>query len=178
MSVNSSILISFARGVSKVASQLGLSGQLLLPAPSRKISLRDRYYAAIRDEELRKHTEARFLSGHYQDSVFEAYKYVNNYIKRRTKITGIDGSKLMELTFTPNNPVLVLNNFTTASEKDEQAGYMKLFAGSMLGIRNPRAHENSFDNDPERALELLNFANHLLNKAKLSKRKRRKKSDN
>ena len=48
--------------------------------------------------------------------------------------------------------------------KDEQRGYMDIFAGSMTGIRNPRAHEHDLADEPEVALELLVLANHLMRK--------------
>ena len=41
---------------------------------------------------------------------------------------------------------------------------MKIFAGSMTGIRNPRAHQHDLMDDPEVALELLGLANHLMRK--------------
>jgi len=42
---------------------------------------------------------------------------------------------------------------------------MDIFAGTMTGIRNPRAHENDFDNDPFAAVRLLSLADHLLQRA-------------
>ena len=41
---------------------------------------------------------------------------------------------------------------------------MDIFAGSMTGIRNPRAHEHDLVDEPEVALELLALANHLMRK--------------
>ena len=41
---------------------------------------------------------------------------------------------------------------------------MDLFAGSMTGVRNPRAHEYKLTDEPEVALELLILANHLMRK--------------
>ncbi|MCJ2063133.1 TIGR02391 family protein [Methylobacterium sp. J-088] len=167
-------VIAFAREISAIVKRVGLGGQPLLSPPKRTITLAERYLASVKDEELRRHTESRFSAGHYQDAVLEAFKYVNNYIKRRVRIPGQDGVKLMELAFSPNSPILCLNEFYSASQKDEQAGYMRIFAGAMQGVRNPRAHENEFDDDPERALELLSLANHLLEKAKIAKKKRKK----
>jgi hypothetical protein len=45
----------------------------------------------------------------------------------------------------------------------------------MTGIRNPRAHENDFDNDPFIAIQLLSLADHLLDRAKRAKRTRSKR---
>lgn len=70
----------------------------------------------------------------------------------------------MREAFSANSPTLKLNKFVSASEKDEQRGYMDIFAGTMIGIRNPRAHEHELDDEPEVALEILVLANHLMRK--------------
>jgi len=78
--------------------------------------------------------------------------------------TALDGADLMRTVFSANSPVLKLNAFQSQSDKNEQLGYMKIFAGSMTGIRNPRAHQHDLMDDPEVALELLGLANHLMRK--------------
>jgi hypothetical protein len=75
----------------------------------------------------------------------------------------------MELVFAPNSPLLSWSGRTTTSEQDEQKGYHRLYAGAMLGIRNPVTHEFNWIEDSEVALELLVFAQHLLRKAKAAK---------
>lgn len=56
----------------------------------------------------------------------------------------------------------------TQSQIDEQKGYHRLYSGAMLGIRNPTTHEFGWVDEPELALELVVFAQHLLRKAKLA----------
>ena len=46
---------------------------------------------------------------------------------------------------------------------------MMLYAGAMLGIRNPTTHEFNWVEDEDVALELLVFAQHLLRKARSAK---------
>ena len=46
------------------------------------------------------------------------------------------------------------------SDKDEQKGFMQLFAGAVSGLRNPRAH-GFVQDDPERALEFIAFVSLL-----------------
>ena len=70
----------------------------------------------------------------------------------------------MKEVFSANSPVLKLNAFESQSEKDEQIGYMEIFAGAMVGIRNPRAHEHELADQPEAALEMIVLANHLMRK--------------
>jgi uncharacterized protein (TIGR02391 family) len=50
---------------------------------------------------------------------------------------------------------------TGQSGKDEQEGFGALFRGSMLGVRNPRAHDLFRTQDPQQALEYLGFASLL-----------------
>ena len=45
--------------------------------------------------------------------------------------------------------------------QDEREGFLALFRGAMLGIRNPKAHELFTLEDPQRALEYLGFASLL-----------------
>ena len=48
----------------------------------------------------------------------------------------------MNKAFSVNNPVVVLDDLSTESGRNVQQGYMQIFAGSMIGIRNPKAHAN------------------------------------
>ena len=54
----------------------------------------------------------------------------------------LDGASLMHTAFSPNNPIIVLDDLSTDSGQNIQKGYMEIFAGAMIGIRNPKAHEN------------------------------------
>ena len=48
----------------------------------------------------------------------------------------------MRAAFSPKNPIIVFEDLRSASGQDVQEGYMEIFAGSMIGIRNPKAHDN------------------------------------
>lgn len=104
-----------------------------------------------------------FVSGFYAQAVEEAFKYVDNAVKKKCR-SASSGVKLMEWALSPNTPILQLNGLVSQSEQDEQAGYHRLFAGSMLGVRNPCAHENNWITDAMAALEVIVFAQHLLRK--------------
>jgi len=66
----------------------------------------------------------------------------------------------MEHVFSPKNPILKFNNLADASDMDEQRGFMMLFSGAVIGLRNPRAHKIIKD-DPEKALEFIAFVSLL-----------------
>jgi uncharacterized protein (TIGR02391 family) len=82
---------------------------------------------------------------------------------------GLSGTKLMLQVFSAASPKLFWTNRITTSERDEQQGYLQLYAGAMLGIRNPVTHEFGWVDDPLLSLELILFAQHLLRKAKVAK---------
>lgn len=105
-----------------------------------------------------------FRDGYYARAVEEAFKLLNNAVREKSEIANQDGAGLMRSAFSFNSPVLYLNAFQSQSERDEQLGYMDIFAGSMTGIRNPRAHDHQLADDPDVALELLVLANHLMRK--------------
>ncbi len=41
-------------------------------------------------------------------------------------------------------------------------GYMQILQGTMTGIRNPRAHEHAYLDEPHNALEILALCNHVV----------------
>lgn len=108
----------------------------------------------------------RFESGHLADAIEACLKEVNAAVKARNKErTGkeFDGADLMRNTFSPKNPVITLADQSTESGKNEQQGYMDIFAGAMTGIRNPKAHGNIVI-DEKRAIHLLYLASLLMYK--------------
>ena len=113
-----------------------------------------------------KTSKKRFEDGQFADSVEAALKAVNTRVKDYTKSkTGEehDGAELMNFTFSLNKPVIVLDDLSTQIGKDIQRGYMQIFAGSMTGIRNPKAHDN-VTIDATRAIHFLFLASLLMSK--------------
>lgn len=78
--------------------------------------------------------------------------------------------KRMQTAFSPNKPLLRLNECVSTSEQNEQSGYMQILAGCMVGIRNPRAHDSDWEDTEERSLQLLSFANHLMERILVSEK--------
>jgi len=71
----------------------------------------------------------------------------------------LDGTALMNFAFN-NSLVIALNQLKTDSEKDIQNGYMHMFMGVMLAIRNPKAHDN-IELREEEAMRVLILLSHL-----------------
>jgi uncharacterized protein (TIGR02391 family) len=105
----------------------------------------------------------RFEAGHYADAVEAVLKDLNSKIKTYVcKATGqeFDGSDLMQRAFSPNAPIIRLADLSTEDGRNIQKGYMQIFAGTMTGIRNPKAHSNVAIN-AQRALHHLHLVSLL-----------------
>lgn len=108
------------------------------------------------------HCKDLYRNKHYAEAIFTAYKVIFNELKDITGISNLDGKQLAEKAFSLNSPLVKLNHLQTQSEKDEQLGFMMLFSGAALGIRNPKAHDLINQTDELRALQYLSFASLLL----------------
>jgi uncharacterized protein (TIGR02391 family) len=102
-----------------------------------------------------------FDNGHYSQSTFEAYKYVDKEVARLAG-SSESGVKLMMAVLSEGNPIVRLTPCITTSEKDEQKGYQFLFAGSTMAIRNPRGHQYAVKDSPDDCLDHLSLASMLL----------------
>jgi hypothetical protein len=71
-----------------------------------------------------------FDDGHYAQSTFEAFKFVDEEIQRISGITDY-GTSLMMKAFSGSPPKVALNKCVTTSEKNEQEGFKFLFAGGV-----------------------------------------------
>jgi uncharacterized protein (TIGR02391 family) len=115
-------------------------------------------------------SESLFKTGNYASAIFEASKAVHNYVRDKTGLpSDLDGVNLMERVFNENKPILQLNELLDQSDKNEQKGFKLMFMGSQMGIRNPKAHENVKQEDPNRTLEYLSMASLLMKRIDESK---------
>jgi len=118
----------------------------LPPAPSPAI------------DTIRLHPRVRAVSsklfndGHYRLAIFRACLALNEAVQQRSGRSDLDGTSLMQHVFSKDKPVLKFNR-----HPDEQQGYMWMFSGMSMAVRNPRAHQVgvSEDLDANEALELL-----------------------
>lgn len=87
--------------------------------------------------------KAELLTDNYFHAVLEANK---GLFQRIRDISGLetDGIALIEQAFSAN-PIVIINNFTTSSEKNEHTGFCNLLKGLCAMFRNPTAHEPKVD---------------------------------
>lgn len=102
-----------------------------------------------------------FDNGHYAQATFEAFKFLDKEVQHHSGLTE-SGFKLMMQVFGSDSPAIQLTPLSTTSELDEQKGYQFTFAGSVLAIRNPRGHEFSVMDSPDKCLDHLSLVSLLL----------------
>jgi uncharacterized protein (TIGR02391 family) len=112
--------------------------------------------------DLPRKVRSLFDDGHWEQAVFEAFKYIEKEVKRISGLRGKTGYALMMDAFNEANAKVRLNGLATESEIDEQRGYRAIFAGASAGIRNPRGHEVDIGDTPDEALDYLALASLLL----------------
>lgn len=111
-------------------------------------------------------SKSKFIKGEYCDSVESALKEINNRLKLIViNKTGreYDGADLMRKVFSVNDPIIKLDDLSYQSGRNVQEGYMEMFAGAIIGIRNPKAHKNR-KITKEDAVRKLHFASMLMYK--------------
>jgi uncharacterized protein (TIGR02391 family) len=79
------------------------------------------------------------LTENYFHAVLESAKSV---FERIREISGLnsDGSKLIDETICSNSPMIIINSFSSESERNEQTGFANLLKGFCSMFRNPTAH--------------------------------------
>lgn len=108
-----------------------------------------------------------FDDGHGAEATFHAFKFIEKIVQKHSGSTDI-GRKLMMNAFNKNNPLIKLNSLANDSELDEQDGYSFIFAGAVMGVRNPGGHEIELSDDPDVCLEHLAFGTFLLRRLERS----------
>src|SRR5579885_1683493 len=110
-----------------------------------------------------------YRDGHYRQAVLDASIALVNYVKEKSHRHDLDGSGLMSTVFSANKPILAFNDLSNQTERDEQEGFMHLFMGTVLALRNPRAHA-IFDDSPEMALDYIAFLSMLAKRLDAARR--------
>ena len=111
---------------------------------------------------------AELIADNYFHAVMEANK---GLFQRIRDISGVeaDGNRLIEQVFS-TNPVIIINNYISQSEKDEHAGFCNLLKGLCSMFRNPLAHEPKVEwpiseQDALEILGIISYCHRRLDKA-------------
>jgi len=113
---------------------------------------------------IRVIAKRKFDNEFYADAVETSLKELNNIVKVEYKnISGeeLDGARLMQKVFSVNNPVFQFADISTETGRNIQQGYMNIFSGAMIGIRNPKAH-NNLNPDKIKSIHLLQIASFMM----------------
>ncbi len=104
-----------------------------------------------------------FDDGHYRQATLYAFIRIEERVQKDSSSNDM-GFNLMMSAFNQDNPRIALNEMSDRSEQGEQRGYQHIFAGSMAGIRNPRAHSTTFPETMDECLDHLSLASALMRK--------------
>ena len=107
-----------------------------------------------------EHAFQHYLNGHYREAVLNSIVAVFDLIRSRTGLD-LDGSNLVGEAFSLEKARLVLSELDSESGRNDQKGFMQIFSGAYLGIRNPKAHSLAHDLDQTKAAQYLVFASLL-----------------
>jgi uncharacterized protein (TIGR02391 family) len=141
--------------------KVGAFGSLLKPSDGKLKIAFD--WSDIHAEIVRV-SKARFVPPHYADAVEAAFKEINDIVKSEyIKSVGNeeDGATLMRKAFAHTKPIFKMTDMSSESARNIQEGYMNIFAGVMIGIRNPKAHANVVIDEKD-AWEKIVIASHLM----------------
>jgi uncharacterized protein (TIGR02391 family) len=162
MSAPETLLKALVVAASSIQSAANEAGLGVTVEDAEPLSVFDR---VITEPEIIAVSRESFRDGYYAYAVEQCFKELSTQVRRITG-SAADGVPLMESVFSAKAPKLKLNPGVTLADKDEQRGYMELYAAAVMGIRNPRAHDTQRQDDAATALELLVLGNHLLRTAK------------
>lgn len=112
-----------------------------------------------------------FADGHFESAITEAFKSLEVRV-RNTTTSSKSGATLMGDAFRTDGTVLDVASHAGRSGEDEREGFLHIFRGAMIGVRNPGAHELFQQGDPQQALEYLGFASLLHRRIDVAEGKR------
>lgn len=108
--------------------------------------------------DLRSDAVPEYVDGHYQSSVRTAFRVLEERIRDEGGFSQDDtGMGMAQEAFSENGGPL-----TFAEVEAEKRGWMYLYAGGFGALRNPPSHRDEDSIDQQRALEILNYVDMLL----------------
>lgn len=114
------------------------------------------------------------LAENYFHAILEAAKSVADKLRERTGLTD-DGATLVDRALAGDLPLLVINSFSSETEKSEQRGFANLVKGLFGMFRNPTAHAPKIEwavnkEDAEDVFTLLSLAHRRIDAARMRSR--------
>lgn len=106
---------------------------------------------------LPENVVALFKHEHYSEAVFEAFKYIEDQVRKKSSLEDKYGTDLMRKAFHCEDGILTNKKLPNA----ERQSQMELFSGAIGFIKNPKSHK-VIELTQNKANELLHFANYLL----------------
>ncbi len=112
-----------------------------------------------------------FNNGNYEKAVFSAYRHLETKVREKAKLTPNDfGQDLVTKAFNPDRGML---RILTCETRNEEAGIFNLFLGAIKTFKNPPSHRIVYYDNPKSALQIIVFAELLLNLVKISVKRKR-----
>lgn len=116
---------------------------------------------------VRQLAERGFENNLFADAISACMREINTIVKNHVRAAikqELDGAPLMTRAFSAANPIIQFtDDLTTETGRNIQLGYMKIFEGAMIGIRNPKAHQNLYP-DENKTIHLLFIASFMFTK--------------
>jgi uncharacterized protein (TIGR02391 family) len=114
------------------------------------------------------------LAENYFHAILEAAKSVADKLRQRTGLTD-DGATLVDRALAGELPLLVINSFSSETEKSEQRGFANLVKGLFGMFRNPTAHAPKIGwavnkEDAEDVFTLLSLVHRRIDAARMPSR--------
>jgi uncharacterized protein (TIGR02391 family) len=152
----------------------GLAASTLPEAERRASELKKDLASRGTHPDVLEFCRAELLADNYFHAVQEAVKSLVEKLRKRTGLID-DGNDLFDRAFGGSEPLLVINDFQTMSEKSEQKGFLNLLKGTYSTFRNPTAHAPRKDwemkkEDAEDLLSLLSFIHRRIDKCRMPRR--------
>lgn len=137
-------------------------------AQQRAITLKGKLEKRKAHSMIFQYCKSELLQNNYFHAVFEAMKGLMQRI-RTISGSSLDGTRLIEYVFS-KDPVLIINNFQSQSEKDEHTGFCNLLKGLCGMFRNTEAHEpkitwNVTEQDALEILAIVSYCHRRLDSA-------------
>jgi uncharacterized protein (TIGR02391 family) len=98
-----------------------------------------------------------FKDGHYRNAILDTFIELIDVVKTKSGRFDLDGTPLMQTVFSPKKPILKISD-----NVDEQQGYMWMFSGAVMAIRNSHAHKVIKPETRQDTIEWLGYASALL----------------